>query len=159
MASPITVSAMVSEEDPEPKDYADNGIEATKEPELPTGMLKKQSTHVVNTEPKLVSRTRAPPKKTGTEAVVALHADTALKQGSVPKERRKDEIKEAIGQLIGPTEVAPEVMQLFKQLDLEQKRVAREVHTCQLQFKSLEGLRLDQITEELKKHDLKLNQQ
>ena len=37
--------------------------------------------------------------------------------------KRQHAIKEAIGQLIGPTEIAPEVMMLFKELKTEQGRM------------------------------------
>ena len=60
-------------------------------------------------------------------------------------------IKEAVSTLIGPTEIAPEVMLLIKGLQNEQMRVKKEFLLCKLQFKSLEGLRLDAIQDELAK--------
>ena len=47
-----------------------------------------------------------------------------------PKKKRRNAIKEAIGQLIGPTEVDPSVMILIKELTKKQKALANDVHTC-----------------------------
>lgn len=72
------------------------------------------------------------------------------------RKKRRNAIKEAVQELIGPSEIAPEVMMLIKQIQVKQKEVMSELVTCKLQFKSLENLRLDQIREELEKHDMKL---
>jgi hypothetical protein len=60
---------------------------------------------------------------------------------------------------LGPTEIAPEIMLIIKKIQTEHAKVIAEFNTCKLQFKALEGLRLDQIQEELQKHDNKLRQQ
>ena len=60
--------------------------------------------------------------------------------------------------LIGPTEIAPEVMKLIKKIEERQKGILLEVQTCKNQYKSLEHLRLDQIKEELDKYEKKLKQ-
>jgi hypothetical protein len=61
------------------------------------------------------------------------------------KGNRKKIIKNAIGVLIGPTEIAPEVMVLIKKIQIEQTRVASEVDTIRMLFKTLEGLRLEEV--------------
>lgn len=92
---------------------------------------------------------------------MAAQNSRAASIGSPPQEgkyQRRNVIKEAIGELIGPTEIAPEVMILIKAVQNQQKALEEKVHTCNLQFKSLEGLRLERISEELNKHDMKLQQ-
>ena len=61
--------------------------------------------------------------------------------------------------MIGPQEIAPEMMLAIKELQNEQKKQASEVQTCRMQFKTLEGLRLQQIQEEIASHEKKLSTQ
>ena len=50
-------------------------------------------------------------------------------------------------------------MLAIKELQNEQKKQASEVQTCRMQFKTLEGLRLQQIQEEIASHEKKLSTQ
>lgn len=69
--------------------------------------------------------------------------------------KRNKIIKEALGELIGPTEIAPELLMWIKEIQVEQKRVTNEVLSCRMQFKALEHLRLEDIKDELKDNEEK----
>ena len=77
-----------------------------------------------------------------------MHSTKRLKENKI--------VKEALGVLIGPTEIAPELLIWIKEIQAEQRRMNTELVSCRLQFKAVESLRLEEVKDELRENEKKL---